>query len=87
MLQKYPRAFGPGHAKREVPAVLPLEVQRLEARTAQVLVEASDRRTSCHVARSRRRKRSQRQAAGQSFQQHETERVGRLGKTKTSAAE
>jgi hypothetical protein len=40
MLHKYPRAFGPRHAKREVPAISLPEVQRIEARTAQVLVEA-----------------------------------------------
>ena len=69
----------------KVPAVLPLELQRLEARTTQVLVEASDRRAACHVARSRRWKRSHRQAAGQSLQQHNTERVGAARENKDGA--
>ncbi|MGY3357596.1 hypothetical protein ACVWZK_004259 [Bradyrhizobium sp. GM0.4] len=66
----------PGVVGGEFHAVLPADIQRGEAGAAQIVIERADRRIADHVAGPLHRKRRDRQAARQGFEQNEAERVG-----------
>ena len=60
--------------------------ERTQGRSAQIVVEHTNRRIPDHVTRSRYRKGCDRHTAGKRFQHHKAECIGAARKHDTSAA-
>ena len=86
VLQEYPCAVGPGHAKREVAAVLARAFQRAEAGAAQILIEHANRRFPDDVARRRGGNAATGTPLASASSSTRPNVSVRLGNTKTSAA-
>ena len=76
MVEEDARALRPGHAQCKFAAIPPRTVQGTKTGALKIDIENPDIRIADDVAGRRRRKGGYRHAAGQSFQQHQTERVG-----------
>src|SRR5262249_12389830 len=76
MVKEYPCATGPGHAERELTALMSRTIQSVQTRALQIFVEGANGCLSNDVTRRRYRECGNRHAARACLEQHEPERIG-----------